>query len=864
MTRTLRRAALPLAVALLAIVAVGLVVLGWAAGVAQDAPAAGSSRLEPSAALVLRTVGVALGIALLATALALLPAWAMRRRSALFAAVMLGPVLLPAYLVYAAWGLARAPGTLLGDLVERSSPAVFTAVNTAQAIIGLSLWAWPIAAILIGVSARRIGRDELDALRSSGRGRLARVGFLLAALRGSVAASVTLLFVMMLGSAVPLHVAGVNTWSIEVWRVLSESATPTTAFRASAPIVLIAAGAGVVFSLRLTRNTKTVERIAPGRDELQPVRGIGRAALVGGLGVWSLSTLAPLLLFVGSLRGTASLGRVGVMLAPDAGRSAVVALAVGGAGVVIAIGARLALASSASRGAHGAGVALLAALVFGALTPGVLVGAGLLSAARFDALAFLVETQLGLVIAHGVRFGVVGAVAGWVWARAEPRDLADLAQQEVGASVVAWVRAIGAPGAGFLLAAALVMALLSFHEIEATVVLAPAGFDSLARTLLNQLHYLRMDELSAAGVWLMGGGLAGAALAGALAARCGLAGAARGGRGLFLLAVVAAPVVGCDETPAPGAAAEVVAVLGEVGRAPGQLVYPRCLDADADGLVLIDKTARVQRWSLHGEPVREWTMPAFGRGKPTGVTIGPDGLIYVADTHEHRVAVFDQAGTLVDGWGAYGEGPGQFIYPTDVAFKTDEAGAVERVYVSEYGGNDRVSVFNADHEFLFAIGGTTSAPQTRIEFARPQSIVFDDRRDRLYVADSSHHRVGVLTPDGAPVRWIGRSDAMPGDAPGEFRYPYGLALLGDGTLLVAEFGGGRLQRVDPRSGAPLGVVGRTGDGAGELRTPWGVAAVGERVFVLDSGHNRVIEIPPPGAVDLRDSRVSAPGAGVGS
>src|SRR5690242_10273665 len=138
--------------------------------------------------------------------------------------------------------------------------------------------------------------------------------------------------------------------------------------------------------------------------------------------------------------------------------------------------------------------------------------------------------------------------------------------------------------------------------------------------------------------------------------------------------------------------------------------------------------------------------------------MGPDGLLYVADTHYFRVMAYrppaslDGKPDLVAQWGSYGNEPGQFIYPTDVAFTTAGNGSVERIYVSEYGGNDRVSVFDKDHKFLFAFGHFGYGDGEGIEFNRPQSIGM--MGDRLAVTDACNHRVGVFTLDGKLVRWI--------------------------------------------------------------------------------------------------------------
>jgi hypothetical protein len=42
--------------------------------------------------------------------------------------------------------------------------------------------------------------------------------------------------------------------------------------------------------------------------------------------------------------------------------------------------------------------------------------------------------------------------------------------------------------------------------------------------------------------------------------------------------------------------------------------------------------------------------------------------VYVPDTHYHRVVVYSPDGRLLRKWGERGFGPGQFMWPTDVAF----------------------------------------------------------------------------------------------------------------------------------------------------------------------------------------------------
>lgn len=322
--------------------------------------------------------------------------------------------------------------------------------------------------------------------------------------------------------------------------------------------------------------------------------------------------------------------------------------------------------------------------------------------------------------------------------------------------------------------------------------------------------------------------------------------------------------VGCNKIP-DGAAIESDLVFGDVGLSNGQFSYPRGIDANDRSVVIVDKSARIQRFDPDtGEFLGGFRMPSWELGKPTGLTLGPAlddpsvEVLYVADTHYHRIAVFSlpkdagvNAREIAEpslSFGSYGTGPGEFVYVTDVTLLLDESGAVERIFVSEYGGNDRISVFrphDTSVEFLYSFGIFGDGPGvvgTRdVEFERPQAMAIDYDSRELIVLDNCNHRVGRFTLDGELIGWIGDE---PGEA--EFLHPQGLALLDGHRAMIAEFLGNRVQVIDLMTGASLGSYGYAGRRDGELASPWGVAFAGRNAFVLDSGNNRVQRFRAPG------------------
>jgi DNA-binding beta-propeller fold protein YncE len=76
------------------------------------------------------------------------------------------------------------------------------------------------------------------------------------------------------------------------------------------------------------------------------------------------------------------------------------------------------------------------------------------------------------------------------------------------------------------------------------------------------------------------------------------------------------------------------------------------------------------------------------------------------------------------------------------------------------------------------------------------------------------------------------------------RYPYGIDLAPDHTLMVCEYEGNRLQWFD-KDGRSLRIWGRSGRAPGELFAPWGAAfGPGGNVYVVDALNSRVQIIQP--------------------
>jgi len=269
--------------------------------------------------------------------------------------------------------------------------------------------------------------------------------------------------------------------------------------------------------------------------------------------------------------------------------------------------------------------------------------------------------------------------------------------------------------------------------------------------------------------------------------------------------------------------------FGDYGMADGQMCYPEKLAIDKDGqfLVLEEHTIgmggvetiqRIQLFSPKGKFLR--CVLKRGQGKVNGMAdfcLTKDGNILVADEDEEgksRIQIFDYGGSqllqitsnvdapeitprfnsvvvdpdakIIAGdiaamcvhvfssngktvckFGKLGRGKGEFQTISSVA--CDVTG---KIYVSD-SVLKRIQVFDSDGNVLSVFGPSG----THLRY-----IIFDAARAEVYGSDYENHKVKVYTTAGEPLRAHGKY----GTALNEFWFPYGLALMNDGRVAIAE------------------------------------------------------------------------------
>ena len=179
---------------------------------------------------------------------------------------------------------------------------------------------------------------------------------------------------------------------------------------------------------------------------------------------------------------------------------------------------------------------------------------------------------------------------------------------------------------------------------------------------------------------------------------------------------------------------------GENGTGPGQFGFVTDIAQDSKGNYYVSEYGdydRIQKFGPDGQFLCEWGGHGEKPGeflRPQGLTIDEQDQLWVVDSSNHRIQVFDlkpEVPERVTSWGEMGREFGQFYYPYDLFF--DKQGFL---YVCEFG-NHRIQKFTVEGDCLGSWGTAGREPG---QVHQPWAACLD-KEENVHILDSYNNRI---------------------------------------------------------------------------------------------------------------------------
>jgi DNA-binding beta-propeller fold protein YncE len=233
------------------------------------------------------------------------------------------------------------------------------------------------------------------------------------------------------------------------------------------------------------------------------------------------------------------------------------------------------------------------------------------------------------------------------------------------------------------------------------------------------------------------------------------------------------------------------------GNAPiGTFYEPWGVAVGPDGSVYVTDTwnHRVQKFEADGTPVKTWgqygtPLPELPESKasfwgPRGIAVDGEGRVYVADTGNKRIVVFDEDGNYLTEFGTAGFDPGQFDEPVSVAVAEDGT-----VYVTDTW-NQRVQSFipTEDGMFFMPLAQWDVNGWFGQSLENKPFIAVGGEQNHVFITDPEGYRIIEFTGDGQFVRTWGDF----GVADNEIGLAAGVDVDSEGNVWVTDAGNNRI------------------------------------------------------------------------
>jgi DNA-binding beta-propeller fold protein YncE len=186
----------------------------------------------------------------------------------------------------------------------------------------------------------------------------------------------------------------------------------------------------------------------------------------------------------------------------------------------------------------------------------------------------------------------------------------------------------------------------------------------------------------------------------------------------------------------------------------------------------------------------------FAHRDVAGVAVDQEDRVFLICRGENPVIVYDRHGNFLSTWGKGDfsmRTHGIYVAPNGTIFATDDGNHTVRQFTPEGRLLMTMGTLNVPSDTGYDGKTTGSIKHAGPPFNRPTNVAIGPKGD-IYISDGyGNARVHMFSPSGQ----LKRSWGEPGNGPGQFRLPHGIAVAADGRVFVCDREIDRIQIFTP-------------------------------------------------------------------